>query len=178
MRWDYSLLENWWSEFCILVQKSCAWAPSESWKIIWAPLQSLGQRMSPPGPEGISLRPLCQKIILENLCTEWEWSIQRNGILSTKFSVFRDRKPYAILGNAERSKTLVGSMEYQESIWELKKSEHFLINLHGNVEYPCLAVQAAVWSVFNMLGGNVSGPNQLTTSVPVIYSFFYFSWSS
>ena len=64
--------------------------------------------------------------------------------MSTKFSVFRDRKPYAILGNAERSKTLVGSMEYQESIWELKKSEHFLINLHGNVEYPFLAVQAAV----------------------------------
>lgn len=75
--------------------------------------------MSPPGLEGISLRPLCQKknwrtpVQNENVA-----STDKQEILSTKFSVFRDRKSYAILRNAERSKTLVESVGYQESIWE------------------------------------------------------------
>lgn len=86
--------------------------------------------MSPPGPDRISPgAPLSEKkkqwrTPVQN---ENEASTDKQGILSTKFSVFRDRKSYAILRNTERSKTLVGSMGYQQLIWELEKSEHFLI---------------------------------------------------
>lgn len=75
--------------------------------------------MSPPGPEGITLRPLCQKNLKNPVDNENVASTYKQGILNTKFSFFRERKPYA-LGNAERSVTLVGHLI--KSSWEFRIS--------------------------------------------------------
>lgn len=102
-------------------------------------------------------------------------STDKQAILNTKFSFFRDWITYT-LGNAERSMTLVGWMVYQDSIEKFEKPEHFPDQIFMGIYNIMFCRAGNIVNNVQILGGNSqlgSTPIQFTPSDYVLYFFLF-----